>query len=297
MTTPRTLIFVVVAFIWGSEWIATRALDLPRLHALTVRYAFAAIILAVIIAARRMPLPGARKMATLGLTGIAMMALPTLLTLWAAERISPGLLVVMLAMTPLFAALMEGRAGGIFLAPLIGGLAGTALIASRGLSFAPAQWTGAAAALAAGALIAVSAVYVKREFAAVQPVIIAAVQLGASAVCLTAVGVALEGRSADSWTLESASIEVILAVLGNALAYPLYYWLLGQLESFQLTAVAWAVTVVGVAEGLFWLRGTPSWRILAGIAITLASLAALLRSRRGDDSPLTLRVTSSASEG
>jgi drug/metabolite transporter (DMT)-like permease len=67
-------------------------------------------------------------------------------------------------MTPLLAALMEGRASGGLLVPLVGGVAGAALLSSQGLSFGLTQWAGAAAVLVAGLLIAASVVWVKRNW-------------------------------------------------------------------------------------------------------------------------------------
>ena len=291
MRAPPLALFVLVGLIWGSEWLVTRDLDSPPLGALALRYAMAAVVLCAILLVPRIPLSKLRLMVISAITGITFAAVPVLLIGWARERVSPGLLVVILAMTPLIAALMEGRASGGFPISLVGGVAGTALLASQGLSFAATQWAGAAALLAAGALIAGSIIGVKRQLADVPVVMLAAIQLASGAAFLAIVSWIAEGRFGFTWSGSLVRAEAVLAIAGGALALPLYYWLLRRMESFQLTASQWLVTVVGVGEGLLLVREAPGWRLVAGAAILLASLGSLVTRQRGDDEPFTPELT------
>lgn len=282
--------FLLIGLIWGSEWIAREAIDAPPLRALAMRYAIAAIVLACVIAARPMRVPGWRSVWAAAAVGIPLLAISPGLTLWASQRISPGLLVAILSLTPLLAALFEGRVSG-WLAPLIGGVGGTALLLSSGLSFHFTQWLAVFAALAAAGLIAGSFVYAKRTLSEPNPLPIAAIQLAAGFVALVCASLLIEGRSDWHWTRQALLWETILALCGNALALPLYYYLLRQFESFQLTSTQWVVTAASVAEGFAVLRQWPSWEMLAGFALIAASLWSLLARRSEDEEPLTIRVT------
>jgi len=289
---PRPVaVFLLLGLIWGSEWLPTRAVEMPLLRSLATQYAVAALLLGGIIAVRRIGLPRRRQLMAMAITGVTFAALPAILTVWARERISPGLLVVILAMTPLIAALLEGRAEGVWLAPLIGGVGGTALLASQGLSFSSQQWTGGAGVLLAAVLIAGSVIYVKRKLSEAQPIVIAAVQLATAAICVALASLAIEGHLDLAWTRSSAILEVSLAIFGRALAYPLYYWLVRRMESFQVTSSLWVATAAGVAESLILVRHGPSWRIASGIVILAASLWALWRTGPGDEEPFTLAIT------
>ena len=124
MRARLTATFAMLGLIWGSEWLITRDLDSPPIGALALRYAMAAVLLGAVVLVSRIPLPGLRLVAVSALTGISFATVPILLIGWASRRVSPGLLVVILAMTPLLAALMEGRASGGLLVPLVGGVAG-----------------------------------------------------------------------------------------------------------------------------------------------------------------------------
>jgi drug/metabolite transporter (DMT)-like permease len=228
--------------------------------------------------------------------GITLLALPQVLTIWASQQLSPGLLVVILSLTPLLAALFEGRVGG-WLTPLIGGVGGTALILSAGLSFNLTQWEAVLAALASAVLIAGSYVFAKRRLSQLDPMSMAAAQFAAGFAVLACASLLIEGRSDWLWTRQSLIWEAILASLGNALAFPLYYYLLRRFESFQLTSMQWVVTAVSVSEGVAFLRQRPSWEILVGVALIAASLWNLLRRRSEDEAPLTIRITRPPFEG
>ncbi len=141
-SVKEVLTFSLLGLIWGSEWVATSRIDLPPVCSVAIRQALAAVILLVIWIAQRIRLPGPRVLLLSGLSGVTMLTLPVLLLAYASGHISPGLLAVILAMTPLVTALLEGRAIGVLLAPLVGGVGGTALLASQALSFDIIQFTG-----------------------------------------------------------------------------------------------------------------------------------------------------------
>jgi drug/metabolite transporter (DMT)-like permease len=276
--------------VWGSEWIARPAIDAPPLRALAIRYALAALILALVIGIRRIRLPDRRSLLRAAILGITMLALPAVLTLWAAERIAPGLLVMILAMTPLLAASLEGQAGA-WLAPLVGGVGGSALLLAEGLSFGAAQWAGVLATFAAAAVMAGSIVYLKRRLSGISPPVLAAIQFATGFATLGLATLIFEGYSDWLWTRQALAWEIALALLGNVLAFPLYYYLLRRMESFQLASTQWLVTLLSAGEASILLRQRPSWELLGGVALVLASLWSLLTRRSKDDEPLTIRIT------
>ncbi len=291
MRARHIAVFALLGLIWGSEWLATRALDVPLLAGVAVRYAIGAVVLWAWIVVGRIRLPRLRLLMVAAVTGVTFLGLPVILSSWASARISPGLLVVVLAMTPLIAALLEGRASGAVLSPLVGGVGGIALLASQGLSFSAAQWAGALAMLAAATLIAGSVAFIKRRLAEIPSPVLGAVQLAAGGACLAVASGAAELDLAFVWNWKSACLEVGLGILGGAVALQLYYWLLRRMESLQLTASQWIATVAGVAESVALVRSAPSWRIPAGAAIALASLWVLLQVKPDEDAPLTIKST------
>jgi drug/metabolite transporter (DMT)-like permease len=288
MRIRQIALFLLVGLIWGSEWVAMSSMDAPPLRIFAFRYAAAAVVLGIVIVVRRIPFPDSRTLGIAALTGVTLLGIPSVLLTWGSNRLSPGLLVVILAMTPLIAALFEFRASGALLTALIGGIAGTTLIASQALSFGWMQWPGAAAVLVSAVLVAASTVAIKRRLSVTSPVLIAAIQFAAATAFVCLASLAFERNAHSRISLRAVSIELSVALLADAVAFPLYYSLFASMESFQLTATQWLVTVVGLAEGLIVMEGIPSWRIVAGSALVVASLVSLLRIRAGDDAPQTL---------
>lgn len=291
MPMRNLVLFLLPGLIWGSEWMIARDLDGPPLGALAWRYSIAALMLGAFLALRRIRWPSRRQVLLAGISGIGFAALPAVLTGWASNHVSPGLSVVILAMTPLAAALMEGRASGWLLNVLIGGVGGTALLASQGLSFSLNQLPGALAILMAVMLIAWSVISVKRRLADVSVVMIAAIQLAFGAVIVALSSFLLEGAPGFAFHSRDVSAQVLRAIAGSAVALPLYYWILRRMESFQLTASQWVATNVSLAESLSFARQAPGWRILAGGLVLLVSLGVLLSNRSDEDTPLTIGAT------
>ncbi len=288
MRMRQIAILTFLSLIWGSEWIAMSAMDAPPLQILALRYAVAALILGTVVILRGIPLQSLQSLGIAALVGLSLLAIPAVLVAWGSSRISPGLLVVILAMTPLIAALFEGRASGALLTALMGGVGGTALIASQALSFVWTQWAGATAILISAVSVAASVVAIKRKLLQVPPILRAATQFAAGAALVSAASLVFERHAYFRMTPKSIALEVMVALLANVVAYPLYYSLFKDMESFQLTASQWLSTAVGLGEGFLVIKGIPSWRIVSGMAVLLFSLVALLKTRAGEDGPRPL---------
>ena len=89
-----------------------------------------------------------------------------------------------------------------------------------------------------------------------------------------------------------------LGVFGSAVAYTLFYVLLGDFRASQLAVLQWVTPVVGVVEAALWLRHLPSWEKTGSAALIIACAVLLLRLPNDDIgatsermSPLTLKIT------
>ena len=93
-------------------------------------------------------------------------------------------------------------------------------------------------------------------------------------------------------------IITVLAIGGSAIAYALFYQLLGTLRASQVAVLQWLTPVIGVLEAALWLQHWPSWEKAGAAALVIACAVLLLRIRTdspditsGDVSPLTLKIT------
>jgi drug/metabolite transporter (DMT)-like permease len=84
--------------------------------------------------------------------------------------------------------------------------------------------------------------------------------------------VALERDRPVSWNRVSIGALVYLAVLGSAVTFSVYYWLLARLPAKRVALVSYIVPIVAVLVGT--LRGEAlTARTLLGSAVVIAGVA------------------------
>ena len=93
----------------------------------------------------------------------------------------------------------------------------------------------------------------RRELASLSPLVATAWLLAAAAPLLLLARLVLERGQAAEWN-SSAIGSVALLALATAGAYPAYFWLLQQLEAYQLATVQWVQPLVAMAEAAVFLR-------------------------------------------
>jgi drug/metabolite transporter (DMT)-like permease len=290
MKVRRITAFAIISLIWGSGWLVQQLLpaleDQLRFSALV--YGLCAVLLGGIGALLRLPLPGIKESGYSAALGVTLVALPYLLTFWAAPRVSSGLAIVIFSITPLVTTFFLD-------APwparnsAIAGVSGIVLVAADTVSASGAQIGGALALLIGVAATAGSLVFAGKYLLKSHPVFTASIQLAVAAAILKLASIAGPWRAVSApgnfpWML------IVCACAANSIAYALYYWLLQRIRPDQLASIVWLQFLVFVAEGAFLLRPHIQLRMLTGVAVVIAALVAMARSE-SKNKLLTLGVT------
>jgi drug/metabolite transporter (DMT)-like permease len=119
---------------------------------------------------------------------------------------------------------------------------------------------------------AVGGLSVKRWGAGIHPFSLTAVPMALAALVMAAAALAFERGRAIVWNPQSVSALFYLAVLGSALTFSLYYWLLARMTLKRLAFITNVIPVIAVFVGV--IRGEPlTVRILTGSAVVVAGLA------------------------
>ncbi len=276
--------------IWGTTWAAIRIGldDLPPLTSLAARFAVAGALLLALAPAFGVRLGASRRerllwLANGGLTFAASYGI----VYWAEQRVPSGLTALLFATFPLFVAVLghfflpgerihaRGAAGTLV------GFAGVAVIFSEDLSRlgGPGVATAAAVLLVAPAVSAVANVTVKRFGRGVHPLSLTAVPLLGAAAAVGGAAALTEADRAARWTPAAIGSVVYLALLGSALAFVVYFWLLEKLPATRLSLITYAVPVVAVAVGTLAFGEPLTARIAAGAALVIAGTALAGRAR------------------
>lgn len=257
---PRPLLaLLLLAATWGGSYVLIAvALRSTTPAALTLFRFLPAAVLVVAYAASRGQLGGLRRRwKAVVLLAIVQQAAPMLLIAVGEQRISSGLAGTLVAVTPLWGALLAPVLGGprptrIGWTGLLVGLGGVALL--LGATTDGAAALGAVLVMLAAVGYAVGAAWTARRFPDVPRLGLLAGVLTCSTVLL--VPPVLLDPPARLPALEGVAAIAVLGVVSTGAAFVLMYWLIEQVGPERTTLVTYLAPVFAVGYGVL-LLGEP----------------------------------------
>lgn len=281
-------ILALLTLIWGTTWAAIRIglKGVPPLTGAALRFALASLVLLAVVRALKVRLGRSAVERRLWVaSGLLNFAISYGLVYWAEQYLPSGLAAVIFASFPLFVAVLAhfflpgerlSAAGAV---GVVLGFAGIVILFSEDLT----AIGGPNAVLAAAVLplapfaASIGQVVIKRWGAGVHPLSLAAVPMGLCSLVLGTLALVLErGRPV---VLDAASIGSILylALVGSALAFSLYFFLLTKRPATWVALVAYTSPAVAVLVGVVVLDEPFTLRLVLG---TVAVLGGVLLSVR-----------------
>jgi drug/metabolite transporter (DMT)-like permease len=287
----RFAALAAVTLIWGSTWAAIRLglEDIPPFAGVALRFALASALLLGVAWVRRIPLGRGRNERRLWwVNGLLTFVVTYGLVYWAEQRVPSGLTAVLFATFPLFVAVLaQAWLPAERWTPLSGlgilvGFAGVAVIFSEDLARLAAPGAGRAAGLLllAPLAAAVASVAVKRWGHGVHPVSLSAIPMLIAAVVMGAASLLFERHRLTSFDAVSAASVVYLAVVGSAVAFYLYFWLLDHMAATRLALTNYLSPVVAVLLGAFLFDERLTARIALGAVLVIAGVAVTATARQ-----------------
>jgi drug/metabolite transporter (DMT)-like permease len=277
--------YALLCGIWGSTWLAIRIAvqSIAPLRAASLRFAAAAIVLAAVIAVRRLPMPRRRELFPLFVLSIAMMALPYGLLFWAERRIPSSTTALLFSSMPLLTALLtpwmsERSVPRQALFAIVIGFTGILVIFSGALSASFESLLGGIAVLGAVASSAWASLYAKRHTPQIHPAVATAAQLAIGAVALWLMALLTEPHTPTQWTRFGVLAMGFLVIFGSVIAFSVYYWLLRYLEPYQVSTISLIVPVIAIFEGAAFESEPIPLSIIAATALILFSVGFVLRA-------------------
>ena len=266
-----------IYLVWGSTYLAIRVTDrtMPPLLMSSVRFLIAGTALYA-FASRGHARPTLRQWGSAAIVGAALLLIGNGGVAWAETRLESGLAALMVAIIPLWVALMDRvffgrRLSPVAIAGLFVGFAGVALLVRPGGGgdvVAMLALVGTTAAWAGGSLYARGAALPE------SPLLSASMQMLAAAVFLGVSGLAsgeTSGIHADTFSTKPVIAFVYLVVVGSLIAFSAYAWLLKNVRISIVSTYAFVNPVVAVALGTVFLNETIGWTtVIAGAAIIVA---------------------------
>lgn len=277
--------YVTCALIWGTTWFAIRVSiapsGYPTLTSVALRMTLAAVIVGV-LAVRARPWPRGRAWAYLVLAGV-LDAVGYLLVYLGEERIPGGLAAVVFGTQPLILAVllaatrMEALTRRHVAGALIS-LVGVAALFLDRLAVSASQAVGVGLVIGSVTVSTIYSMIVKRHAEGTSNLAATAIFLGVTAIVLVVVAV-VAGQGLP-WPPPTAPTLAVLylAIVGSAVAFLVYFWLLGKTSLMVTSTLVFMYPLVAlVIDALFEHAIALGPRAYAGAAITLAGLAVSLR--------------------
>jgi drug/metabolite transporter (DMT)-like permease len=173
------------------------------------------------------------------------------------------------------------RLTAVAVAGLVLGLAGVAVIFSDDLSLLGGQAVRHASSvmLVSPLVSALATVLIKRWGSGVHPLSLSAVPMLIASLVMGAVAFAVERNRPPVLDARSVGALLYLAVLGSAVTFTVYYWLLARLAATRLALTSYLIPIVAGAVGALLFEEPLRPRVLAGAALILFGV--LIVSRRG----------------
>jgi len=285
--------FAALGIVWGTTWVAAQTLGeyLPPLRGAAVRFLLAALLWLPVILWKRLKWPRSRALGVVLLLSVSLIALPSVLLLWAQSLVPSATVAVSFSAMPLLVIFLTPVLAGrevprLAMQASIVGLGAMAL--ALGATFSVAQAGGAAVALLAVGSIGASAIIARRELGGVHPIVVTALLLGVAGLLLFLASLALEYGQPVQWNRSAVAAVLFLAGVAGAPAYATYFWLLQRMEAYQVGTVQWIEPLVAILESAVILRLGPSFNMIAGSLIALLCLVLVMRARAEDDDTVSL---------
>lgn len=277
--SPAAVAFALatIYLVWGSTYLAIRVTDrtMPPLLMSSARFLIAGVALYA-FASRGRPRPTLREWQSAAVVGAALLLVGNGGVAWAETRLESGLAALIVAIIPLWVALLDRaffgrRLSTTAIAGLVVGFAGVALLVRPGGGgdvLAMLALVGTTTGWAGGSLYARGAVLPQ------SPLLAASMQMLAASLFLAVAGVGVgEYRDVSTASFQTKPLIAFafLVVVGSLIAFSAYAWLLKNVRISVVATYAFVNPVVAVALGTIFLGEAITWStIVAGAAIVVA---------------------------
>lgn len=284
--------YVLLVVIWGTTWsvIQIGLERIPPLGGVAIRFLLAGVVLWAIARARGIRLGRNKYEKKLWWINAAFaFALSYGVVYWAEQWLPSGLAAVLFATYPLFIGLIAHLAlPGERLSAAEGvgmllGFAGVATIFSADFGTLGGRhvFIASVVMLASPAAAAIATVCVKRWGGSIHPLSLTAMPMIMAGAAMGIVALVFERGRTYTWDAAAIGALLYLAVIGSAVTFTLYYWLLAYLPAKRMALIAYLIPLIAVTIGT--LRGERlTSRILIGSVTVIAGVALALHieSRR-----------------
>jgi drug/metabolite transporter (DMT)-like permease len=293
------LVLSVLGTIWGASYMFIKigVAEIPPFTFVSGRVLIAALVLLLAVRLRGFALPSfGRAWLPLVAMGIFNGVIPYTAITWGEQSISSGLAAILTGAMPIFTVILahflthdERLTFSKVLGVLIG-FGGVAVLfvpdlqpvlsKAEGNGLRMTFW-GDLAVVGAAASYAIATLVARRYLLGTAHMVASAGQLLSAAALMLPLSLAFDNPLELRPSLAPLASLVTLAVLGTAVAYVMYYWLIERIGATGTSLVTYVIPVTALMWGALILGERFDVFALVGLALIIAGIGLVNRRPRG----------------
>ncbi len=289
-------ILILLGSIWGASYLFIKVgVDggVTPVTLVAMRTALAGIVLAGVLVLRREKLPArnASIWKWLVVLGLLNSVVPYTLITWGETRISSGLAAILVGAMPIFTVILahymthDEKFTPRKIVGIVAGFVGVVILFLPDfLAAATANIFGGLAVVVAAISYALATIYARRHTKGYSHTTIAFGQMLMASIILIPASLVFEHPWTLSPTLPALASIFVLATLGTAFAYLLYFWLIANVGATRTSLVTYISPVIAVILGAVVLNEHLQWTTLVGLVLIIAGVGLVTNLRLGKGS-------------
>jgi drug/metabolite transporter (DMT)-like permease len=296
-------IFGFLCLVWGTTWIALKVSleGLPPFLGAGLRFTAAVVILLLFVLLKKIPLKiKPKEWGFIALSGLLMYGVDYGLVYWGAQYLTAGLTAIFFSTFSLFAVIwgnfvfrQEAFSWQTFIGVVIG-FAGILVVFSDQLvitRFSLNVTLGVAAVIVGAAAGAAALILVKKYLSKVNPFLLSLYQMVIGVSVLIFIGLTVENLHLLRLNLRVTAAVLYLGVVGSALAFVLFYWLLQKISAITLSFIIYITPLVALVGDYLFFGEVLPLRSVLGMAVVFLGVGLTQKrkkraaGKRGDPIP------------
>lgn len=292
------LLLLLLGSVWGASYLFIKVgVDggVPPVTLVAMRTSIAGLALLLFMLLRRETVPARREpiWKWYVILGLLNSVIPYTLITWGETRVSSGLAAILVGAMPIFTVLFahvmthDEKMSPRKVAGILAGFVGVVILFLPDfLQAATSNLFGGLAVVAAAVSYAIASIYARRHLRGRTPVMNSFGQMLTASALLIPASVLVDRPWTLSPTVPALASIVTLAVLGTAIAYMMYFWLITHVGATRTSLVTYISPVIAVVLGWLVLNEQLQWTTLVGLVLIIAGVGLVTNLRLGSDGQL-----------
>ena len=278
MSVPISYLSVIL--IWSTTPLAIQwsGHDVGFQFGVAARMAIGLVALLALLHFMKIELPWHAKARRVYLVSGATLYLAMSFVYWGAQHIPSGWVSVIFGLSPIFTSVLaslilkDSQLSGMRISGMLTGFVGLIVVFIEGMSISTAALLGIAAIVISAASQSIGAVLIKQQQPDFHPI---AITTGSIAVALPffILNCIVIGGWPETIPLKTGLSILYLGLLGLAVGFPLYFYLLKNLAPERVAIITLITPITALLLGSFLNNEIISSKVWLGTALILSGLA------------------------